>query len=297
MGRWALMADTTGMADLRAEHVDALVKGFGLQAYRMKQVVAIQSSDSWTETYYTETSTELTGGTGAAVKGVPRLSAFPYGEVSWTKSSKRLLKFGMEGVVSWEDAKTNAIDTIARTLLRISRAVAKAVDDEIWDVISESQSASNINSVTIGAGNEWDSATVANRDPIQDILNAIKEIVVDNYDPINNPSYLLVSPKDYANLLANDKVSNNPSFKVADVVANGKVGQICGLNIIVSNSVTADYALVIVGQQAATWKQAAPLTAKTIEDEGIKYTIRAWEVGTCILHDPKAITLIENTQA
>ena len=291
------MADTVGQADLRAENVEKIVTGFALQEYRFKQICMISKSSAWQESYYQETAADLTGGTGSAVKGVPRLANFPYGEVSWTKQSSYLTKYGMEGVISWEDAMTNNIDVIARTLLRIGRAVAKAVDDEIWDVISESQSASNINSVAITAGDEWDSATIANRDPIQDILNGKKKIAESNYDPDNGSGFLLLSPKDYANLLGNANIRNAGQFYTDAVTKNGRVGQILGLQIIVSNSVTADFALVVIAKEAATWKEANPLTVRTINDPGVKYTIRAWEIGVTQLVNPKAVTLISNTQA
>ena len=206
------MADTAGMADLRAENVSRIVTGFALQEYRMKQLCMVQSSNSWKETYYKETAADLTGGTTASVKGIPRGAVFPHGEVSWTETSSRLKKHGMEGVITWEDAKTNSIDVIARTLLRMSRAVAKSVDTEIWNTISENQSASTINSVSITAGSEWDSSTVANRDPIQDILNAIKECQIANYDPLGGNGYLLLNPTDYANILGNANVRNAGQF-------------------------------------------------------------------------------------
>ena len=291
------MADTVGQADLRAENVEKIVTGFALQEYRFKQICMISRSSAWQGSYYQETAADLSGGLGSAVKGVPRLANFPYGEVSWTKQSSYLTKYGMEGVISWEDAMTNNIDVIARTLLRIGRAVAKAVDDEIWDVISESQSASNINSVAITAGDEWDSATIANRDPIQDILNGKKKIAESNYDPDNGSGFLLLSPKDYANLLGNANIRNAGQFYTDAVTKNGRVGQILGLQIIVSNSVTADFALVVIAKEAATWKEANPLTVRTINDPGVKYTIRAWEIGVTQLVNPKAVTLISNTQA
>ena len=125
------MADTVGEQDLRATHVSKIVTGFALQEYRMKQICMIQASNAWTESYYAETATELTAGGEISVQGVPRLANFPYGEVSWTLESGRNVKHAMEGVISWEDAKTNAIDVIARTLLRIARAVASSVDGVI----------------------------------------------------------------------------------------------------------------------------------------------------------------------
>jgi len=291
------MADTSGMQDLRAEDIDRIVRGFALQEYKFKQIVMISSSNAWKESYYQETATELSGGTGSAVKGVPRLANFPAAEVSWTKQSSYVEKYGIEDVISWEDAITNNIDVIARTLLRIARAVTKAVDDEIWDVLTESQSPSNINSVTIAAGDEWDSATVANRDPIQDLLNARKEITKDNYDMSSGKGFALVNPTDFANLLGNANVVNAGQFYTDQPSKNGRVGKIVGLDLIESNSVTDDYCLVGVKQECATWKAAIPLQVHVMIDAGIKYTIRAFEMGVTQLINPAALCLIENTQA
>lgn len=284
------MADAVGEADLRAENVSRVVTGFALQEYRMLQVVMRQSSNSWKETYYQETSAELTGGLGSAVKGVPRLANFPYGEPTWTEASSRLEKYGMDAVISWEDAKTNAVDVIARSLLRVARAVANAVDAEIY-----SQLSSNTGNTVAAAGN-WDDAVVANRDPIQDILNAIKLIQIDNYDPYNN-GFLLLSPTDFANVMGNSNIRNAGQFWTKDVTKNGRVGKLLGLTIVVSNTVTADEAMVAVGGECATWKEAQNLTVHTIEDPGVKYTIRAWQVGVTQVTNPNAICTITNTQA
>ena len=290
------MPDSVGMQDLRAENVDKIVKGFALQEYKFKQVCMVQSSSSWKETYYEETAAELTGGVGSAVRGVPRLANFPYGEPTWTKKSSYIEKFAMEGVISYEDVTSNEIDVQARTLLRISRSVTKAVDDEIWRTISEGQTVVNINNVTIASGNEWDSATAANRDALANILSGMQLIEEQNYD-MSTGGFLLLSPKGYADLMANANVRNAAQSFAEDVVSNGRVGRIAGLTIIKSNSVTRDYALVIKGKEACTWKEAQPLKTETIYDPGIKYTIRAWEQGVAQLINPKAVCLITNTQA
>lgn len=290
------MADSVGMVDIRGENVSKVVTGFALPEYVFKQLCMVQISNKWKETYYKETAADLTGGTGSAVEGVPRLANFPYGEVTWTEAASRHKKHGMEAVISWEDAKTNDVDVMARSLLRIARTIAKSVDAEIWDVITENRTATTINSVTITSGHEWDSATVANRDPIQDILNAKKEIAVDNYNPDKN-GYLLLNPKDFANLLGNPNIRNAGQFYTDDVTRNGKVGFLLGLKVLVSNNVTPDYGAIVVGQEAATWKSVQPLTTRTIENPGISYIIRSWEIGCCQLKNPEAVCLIVNTAA
>ena len=196
----------------------------------------------------------------------------------------------MEGVISWEDERTNDIDVIRRTLLRIGRAVAKSVDDQIYAVVS----AGATNTVTITAGDEWDSDTLANRDPIQDILNAMKEISIDNYD-IYSGGNLWLNPKDYANLMGNANVKNVGQYWSESVTKDGKVTRICGLNVVVSNSVTADEALVLLPKEALTWGELIALKVETIIDPMVKKTIRAGEMGVAMLKNPNAVCKIANT--
>jgi hypothetical protein len=282
------MADTTGEADLRAENISRIVTGFALQEYKMKQLCMIQSSNAWTETYFKETAADLVGKDTTAsgtVKGIPRLANFPYGETSWTKTSGVNKKYGMEGVISWEDQKTNAIDVIARTLLRIARAVAKSVDTEIAAAIVAS--AGNIQA----ANATWNNAVIADRDPIQDILNAKSMIEIDNYNP-NKNGYLLVHPTNYSELLGNANVRNAGQFYSDSVTRNGVVGRLLGLTVISSNSVTEGGAQVVVAKEAMTWKSVVGLTVVTIDDPGVKKTIRAFEVGQIQITNPDAICKI-----
>jgi len=281
---------STGSSDLRAENINKAVIGFAMQQYKFKQVCLVQSSSSWKETFFKEGATELTATGTQGIEGIPRLASFPYLEPTWEEVNARHVKHAGEGVISWEDARTNEIDVMARTLLRIGRAIAKSVDDAIYSAwIADS----DIN--TAAAVANWDDATEANQKPITDILRGIRDVSEDNYDVLEN-GFLLLSPHDYAQLMLNSKVINNPSFKTADVVSNGRVGQIAGLTIIVSNSVPADEALIIKGQTASTWKTASPLKTAVIEDQGIKFTIRGWEIGVTVVTNPKAIHRITNTQ-
>ena len=282
---------TTGMADLRKENVSAVVVGFVLQEYKLKQICMVQSSSAWKETYQKETAADLSAsGQGMNVKGVPRLAAFPYGEVTWTEASSRHLKHAMDGVIAWEDAKTNEIDVIARTLLRIARAVTRSVDLTIYSAFTTD------NGQTVATNAAWDSTVIADRDPIQDILNAMKLITIQNYDIYTN-GFLLINPTDFANLLGNANVRNAGQFWTDDVTKNGRVGRLLGLTVVVSNTVDADEAAVVIGNQAATWKTAANLVVNVIEDPGIKFTIRAFEVGTVQVKEPNAICIITNTAA
>ena len=279
------MADTTGEQDLRGIAYSKIVTGFALQEYKMKQLCTIVKSNAWTETYYKETATELTAGGEINIKGVPRLANFPYGEPSWTETSARHLKHAMEGVVSWEDQQTDKFDVIARTLLRISRAIAKSVDDTIAAAIVADAGQ------TQAANATWDNAVMADRDPIQDILNAKSKIAIQNYNPDKN-GYLLVHPTGLSHLLGNANVRNAGQFYTDSVTRNGVVGKLLGLTVISSTAVTDGGAQVIIAKEACVWKEVCPLTVKTIEDAGIKTTIRAWEVGQIQTHNTNAICKI-----
>lgn len=287
------MVSVSGDIDLRKEYVDGAVKAVALAEYKLKTLCTIDTSSAYTESYYRETNTELTGGTGSAVRGIPRLAAFPYGEVSWTKVSSLIEKYGMEGLISMEDEMLNNIPMIQRTLLRIGRAVAYSIDVQIEALIG----ASFGNTVAITAGYEWNSATVANRDPVKDILDAIQTIRADNLDALNGNGYLVVNGTDYTNIISNSKILNNPTFKTASNVQNGVVGEICGLKIMVTEAVTADAAYVVIAKEALTWKEAVPLTVVQIKNEGISTLIRAFELGVPQLVVPNAVCKITNTRA
>lgn len=293
------MVSTTGEADLRREYVDGAVKAVALMEYKLKSLCTVDTSSAWTETYYRETNTELTGGGVASpttVKGIPRLAPFPYGEASWTKVQALIEKYGMEGMISYEDENFNNLPMIQRTILRVGRAVAYAVDCQIAAVMLASAG----NTFGITAGSEWDSATVANRDPVYDILLAIQYLRADNIDALNGNGYLCVNGTDYTNIIRNSKVIQNPTFKAYDIVSGGVVGQICGLKIMVTQALeatTPDVAYVAVSKEAMTWKEATPLTVLQIEDPGIKTTIRAFELGVCQMVSPNAVCKITNTRA
>ena len=285
------MADQVGMQDIRGENVERAVKGFANKLFKLKQVLMVQSSDKWTETYFRETSTPLTGGTGQAITEVARGVRFPHVDPEWTEVKTRNMKFAAEGTVFLEDKLTDAIDVQARSIFRVAEGIANAVDVYIYTQLTDEGSTSGV----VAASDTWNSLTVANRDPMGDLLIGEAAMMANNYDVLQN-GFLLLTPKDYGSLLRNSKVINNPSFKTADVVSNGVIGQIAGLKIIVSNSVTAGECMIVMGQRAATWKSVVPLTSAVIEDQGIKFTIRSWEIGHIQITDPQALYTITGTQ-
>ena len=289
----------SGDYTLKKEFIDATIKAIALREYVLKDLCTIESSSAQTETYFRETNTDPTtvttgGGATVKVKGVPRFAPFVAGEVAWTKVSGQTNKYAGEGLIAYEDELMSNISIIQRTLIRIARVPVRAVDEDIAALMLAS--AGNV--VTIAAGNEWDSATVANRTPIKDILDAIQLIRADNLNPLNGNGYLCLNGVDYTNLISNSQVVNNPTFK-SGVLENGVVGELCGLKIKVTEALengTPDKAYVVIAKEAMTWKEVVPLTTVTIVDEGKSKTIRAWELGQAQLVVPNGVARIDNTR-
>ena len=292
------MVDTFSEADNRKINWEKDIKGFAAKRYVMKELVMELKSGAWDNKFYQKTATSLTGGTGSAVKGIPRGADFPFLERGTTLKSAIILQHGGEGVIYWQDILTSNIAIEAETISDVTDAVVFSVDNIIYSTLTENDTPATINTLPIGAGYEWDSATIANRDPVQDLLNAVREISIDRYPILTSGmGYLVLNETDYANLMGNSKVLNHPTFKLADgIIKNGNIASLCGLKIKVSPVVTADKALVCMAKKCGTWKQTQALTVHVIEDPQKKYTIRASEIGVCQLTDPEAVCLITNTR-
>lgn len=287
------MADTVEMQDIRGLDIDKTIKGFALASYVFKNYVSVSSTSSEQIRWYQETAADLTATAPSVVANISPLSNFPTLEASWTRNTSYVRKYAAETFLSMEDIKSSDIDVLARSLLRLTRALTKQVDARIWDVISENRSASTINSGATTAA--WDAGS--GQDIIKDLLTMKKAIADNDYDTSN--LVLFLSTTDYKNLmtwLISTKGSSIPNWS-SDKLTSGVAMELLGIKIVVSTNVTADYALMMVPQVAATWKEHTGLTSKTIEEPGIGTKIRAWEIGECMLTDPKAVYLLTNTQA
>lgn len=286
-------------ADMRTKFYDKVVKGFATAMYKFKQAVTISSTSAWKNYFYRETSTPLTGPSGNAIKGIPRGATFPQAVVEWTKVASTIEKYGLEDNIPWEDLISDDVDVRNRTLFRIAEGVTKAVDDEIWDDLTESQSPTNIQSVIAtasgGAGKSghWNETSAA----IIDNLMAAKQAIAEyNYDTSNLICF--ISPRDHRSIIKylTDKGAQFPQIST-EMANNGKVGRLCGINLVMSNSVDASYALVVVPKICGTWKELVPLQTTTVEDPYKSLKVRSVEMGTTQLTDPKAVVLISDTQS
>jgi len=190
-----------------------------------------------------------------------------------------------------EDLRLNAFNVQSRAINGLVESIVNAQDTAIYAALTAETGTSG----TVAATNPWDDSTAANQNPINDILRGIQAMDENNYDA-QEGGILLVNPHDYASLMQNSKVITNPTFKTADVVSNGKMGQVAGLTIVKSTSVTDDEAMIIVNQLTATWQSAVGFETALIDKPGISTVIRSWEMGQIQIIHPKSIYTITNTE-
>jgi len=292
------MVDTFSEADTRKQTWERDIKGFAKKRYVMKNLVMEVSSDAWNNSFYQKTATSLTGGTSSAVKGIPRGADFPFLERGVTLKNAIILQHGGEGVIYWQDILTSNIRVESETISDITDAVVYSVDNVIYSTLSENDTPATINTVAITAGYEWDSATVANRDPAFDLLRAIEAITTDRYPILTSGrGFVAMNEGTFTYLMNNTKVLTHPTFKLSPTSQNGLMADFLRLKVYVSPVVTNDKVLVGIAKTCGTWKQTQPLTVDVIIDPQKKYTIRASEIGVCQLTDPESLCLLTNVRA
>ena len=287
-----MAAVTDREADLRKEFIDTAVKAVVKIEEKWKSLCAVDTSSAWTESYFRETNDDDTdGGTGSPIRGVPQYAPFPFFDVIETKVPSIVQKYAGESIISLEATQNATVPMLQRKIYRLGRKIVYQVD-----VAIEAGVAADFgNTVAVGVGNEWDSATIANRDPVKDILNCIQMLRADGINALSGNGYLVVNGTDYTNLISNTKVLNHPTYD-SGVMKNGQVGHLLGLTIVLSEATTIDTAYVLVGKQGMVWKEAEGLKVVTIVDPGKQTTIRAWERGVFQLQAPNEVCKLTNTR-
>ena len=292
------MADNSGQAEIRGIDIDKLAKGFADEANIFKNFVTVSKTNAREIRWYKKTSgfldsTDTTGRTASAIENVAERARPEVIEQSWTRQTSYVRKYFVESpMISTEDIKDADIDILATNVRDIVRAVARKVDSRIYNVLTESQSPSAINTAA-ALGTGWDDGT--NGKPIKDILVAKKNIRQNGYDPEGGVIAMdSVAHTDLINYLIDTKGSSIPAFS-SEKVRSGVVMEILGLNVVVSENVVTDSVAVFVPSRSVTWKQFMPITSVVMDEPGIGKKIRCWEEGEALLTDPKSVHLITDT--
>ena len=289
------MADSVEMQDIRGLDIDKLAKGFAEESFIFKKYCQVSKMNGDSIRWFRKTAGVLTATSPSTTKNVSPLSLPETLEVTWTRYTSYPKKYFVEGFISMEDIKNAELNVLATTIRDLTRVITRDIDEDIWDVMTESQSPSEIQTfaTTSVGGDQWDGTS---QNPVKDLLHAKKMIADYNYNTNNLVCFM--SPTDYESVITWLYSKGAQAMSLGEQAAKkGEVTEIAGIKIVVSTNVTDDYALVMVPKVATTYKENMPVTARVIKEEGVGSRIRVWANGIAYNTDPNAIVLITDTQS
>lgn len=291
------MADKTGEQDIRGIDIQKLAVQYAEEENVFKNHVTLTSTNAREIRWYKKTSgilggTTTTGMTGDLMDNTDQLAQPTIVEQSWTRQTSYVREYFVESeVISEEDIKDSDPDVIATHVRDLVKAIARRVDKRIWDVATENRTGGsmNINQVHCSGGH-WLAGTLS--DPVKDIGYAKQLIRDESYIP--EGGVLLIRADSHRALvewLITYKGSSVPQF-ASEKIRSGVVMNFMGLNVVVSQNVTAKYGLVGDLKTAVKWKSFFPLKMVKIVKPLIGTSIRVKEEGEAILEHPKALCLL-----
>jgi len=288
------MVDSSGQADIRGLDIDKMAKGFADEQNVFKKFCVNSTTSAREIRWYQKTSgfldsTDTTAITASQIANTSFKSRPVVVEQSWTRQTSYVRKYFVESpLISEEDIKDCDVDILATNIRDLTRAVARQVDARIYTVLTDTSGVQ-----TAGATAVWD--VIANSKPDQDILEMKRALRAYGYDP--EGAVLAMNAYDHKWLLSwlLSKGNLTPDF-ANNKIETGVVLNLLGCKVVVSENVPADECAMFIPQQSATWKSFLPITAVTINDEGIGRKIRVWEEGECLCTDPKSVYVLTNTK-
>ncbi len=295
------MADSAGQIDIRSIKVHKSIKGFAEEAEApLDGLYTSVSTSSRENRWFQKTAgfldtVDTTGITATQIDFVAHGALPDQAGNSFTRNTSYAKQFALRSaLISFADIKDNDVNLWAQEMRDITRAVVRRKHVRIWNILTESQSVSLINSTTTTSvgGDQWDAASGQN--PVKDVYDAVRQIAINNYDI--SDLVLLVSPKDYMSLCVYIYGIGAQAPTHGDAMLTGRrLTEVAGCRVMVSNIVTADYA-VVFKPGCVTWFSFEDVTGGVEEYVGVGREIRCWLSGEAVLTDPKSVTLIIDTQ-
>ena len=284
------MVETAGQALIRDIDITKGAMAEFEEALIFKSLISSAPTKSREIKYWVKTSGYLTLTAPAKLSNIAP-GARPFvAETSWTPKTVYSIKYMLDSpMIKMEDESDSEVQVFRDNAKDVVEAIANDVDGDIWDVISENQSADLINAVAANA--PW--AAASGQDPFEDIMQSKMEIRQQTKRSIRNGVLLLNAQgeKDLLVWLVSTKGSSVPNF-ASEKVGTGTIDNFAGLKVVVSENVTATFAFVGDLKQAAEYRTFKPLQTWIISEEGIGRKIRVSTNGIAILKKPKYISLI-----
>lgn len=292
------MADTVGQVDIRGINVQKFVTGFADEDIILKKYCRVSTTDAREIRWFQKTAGYVSPATTSGITSnfltnTASGAIAPVANQSWTRNTSYVRKYYVKSeIISMEDEADTDVDVLATTIRDLLRGVASQVDTRIYNVLTESLSPSNITTVAATADG-WDDLATGN--PIYDIMAAMQKIRAQRYDPMGGVLYInSIEHRNLLNYLISVKGSSIPQF-ASNKVVDGRVMELLGLNVVVSENATTDYAVVFIPQVSVAWKQFKPLTSEVERLVGIGKVVHVWEEGEALLENPKSVCLITDT--
>jgi hypothetical protein len=285
------MADTSAMADIRGIDIKKLVEGFSDEGIILKNYCRVLPASAREIRWYSKTAGILTSPASTAITGTlignTSSKSLPVAiEPSYTRSTSYVKKyFASSPMISLEDIKDCDPDVWGDMIKDAVRAVNYQIDARIQTVMTAAGCGT-------AAGTQWN--LDASADPILDFENAKLSMKTYSYDTSTVVAYMdPICEKWLIRWLINVKGSSIPNFS-SDKVGSGKLMELLGVRIVVSQLATADQVTFFIPDKAVAWKEFMPLQTAIVNDEGIGKTVRVWAEGEAIRPNPYAVYVATN---
>jgi len=285
------MADTNAMADIRGIQISKLVEGFAEEGVILKNYCRVMPASAREIRWYIKTAGFLTSPTTTTITstliGNTSSKSLPVViEPSYTRTTSYVKKyFASSPMISLEDLKDCDPDVWGDMIKDTVRAVNYQMDARIQTVMTAGGCGT-------AAGSFWNVDATA--DPITDFENALLSMRTYSYDTGNVVAYMdPINAKWLLRWLINVKGSSIPNFS-SEKVGNGKLMELLGVKIVVSQLATADQVTFFIPDKAVVWKEFMPLSTAIVNDEGIGKTVRVWAEGEAIRPNPFAVYLLSD---